>query len=124
MSAPKTMKVTALSTWPPVSTRYGRLGAVRPVTDAEDEPADERGDEPAPAERSRDPVRERGCRKRDHLQPVLGHEPPPLDEAEDDRAERAGGDAADDPPADLLDHEPHGVRAVIAWSSASASRAR
>ena len=71
----------------------------------EDEAAHERGNEAAAAERSGDAVRQRSAGERDHLEPVLRHEPPRLGEAQDERSDGAGSDAADDAVADLLRHD-------------------
>ena len=111
--------VTASSTRAELVDEVGHVTAVAAVQPAEDEPAGERGDEPAAAERVGDAVGERGARDRDHLEPHRLVEPAARRRSDGQRSEHARRDAADDAPADLLDDEAHDSPALWLPSSAS-----
>jgi hypothetical protein len=99
------MKVTALKSSPPSSTRVGHLAAFVVSKCAEQEPGREGGDEDAAAERGRDPDREQRRRRTEDLLPMRLDQTAARREAQREPSEDSRGDAAHEPVADLLEHE-------------------
>jgi hypothetical protein len=72
---------------------------------AEQEPPGERGDEDAPAQRARHAGGEQRRGDAQDLKPVWLDQAAARGDLQRDTAERSGDDAADEPVADLLEHE-------------------
>ena len=89
-TAPKSTKVTPLSTLPTSSVSWLISSGSRLSASAEDHAGDERRDEARSVERARDAVGERGAGGRDHLPPRTRDQVPPAGVDDDRRRQEPG----------------------------------
>src|SRR3954451_21333591 len=94
----------------PVPSSASATGSIRIATGivsqrAEQKATGERGDEDAPAQRAGNGGGEQRRGEAQDLQPLRLNQPPARGDPQGDTAERSGADTADEPVADLLEHE-------------------